>query len=75
MRGGAGRGVRGAQGDRSIIKVHFLDNGYKGLQVTAAMTVDDVLKSVAEKLDLKDTEHFCLYEVNKDVGTRSVDVS
>jgi hypothetical protein len=56
-------------GDRSIIKVHFLDNGYKGLQVTAAMTVDDVLKAVAEKLDLKDTEHFCLYEVNKDVET------
>jgi hypothetical protein len=51
------------------VKVYLLDNSYKGLQVTASTTVDDVLREVAKKLELQDMEYFALYEVGKDSGS------
>lgn len=52
-----------------MMKVYFLDNTYKGLSLTATNTVDQILEQIASKLDLKDREHFALYQVYKEEGT------
>lgn len=52
-----------------IVRIHMMDGKAKAIEVDCASTVAEIFANIVEKLNLKDSEYFALYESVDFMGT------